>query len=505
MSRGEQIDNSTTKEKQQHHLVLESKVKRELRVKTDLVDSVVEETRDLSISVDSGRLHRSPSYEKALEDGFGKFSFEKESERTQSVSSDRSDGSGGYQNMDGNGSSICKVVPMSAERVNETCVASVGDELRVDSISIGCIRPTRSAPPPPLPSSKAPFMNRKKKGSAENGTSAEEDRKLITPNNSGMVSNSDKLNTAIPGGKSKVSCEKQPRSRPDYTDVTSENQSIRSNVRGSSSDGVKMLPVKSIGQQKKSGDSDKVSKEKDRHKSVFYRNIDSRDVIPENDEHSSVSEWKKMHRHSDAYLVPVSHNSDPCCLEDATSESTQLYENVEVDLMSKASPSRPSRKLSDLDVFIPVTTNAGEESSDAYSEINELDQPIPIQNALVDEEGYSVINGDTEVDESVYENDSDYIYSDNWTGSSSNPHDFDSYVCSTNDKGSEEVFVSPSAETSHRHLFATPRSNLTSCDLGHSTPLSSSVSRSSSVESAEASPENSQKKVWTIDDSTILN
>lgn len=506
LSTGEQNDNAATKEKQQLHLVLGSKVKRELHVKTDLVDSVMEETRDLSISVDSGRLHRSPSYEKALEDGFEEFSFEKESKRTKSVSCDLNDASSGYQNMDGNVLSICNAVPTSAEReinrVNETCVASVGDELHVNSI--GCIQPTRSAPPPPP--SKAPVMNRKKKNLVQNSTSVKEDHKCITPNNSGMDANSNKFNTAIPEGKLKVSCEKQPRSRPDYTNVTPKNQSILSNVRSSSSENVKKLPMKSIRQQKKSEDSDNVNNEKDRHKSIFYRNIDSPDVIPENDEHRLVSERKKMHRHSDTYLIPVSHESDSCSLEDAASESTQHYENVKVDLMSKTSPSQSSRKLSDLDVFIPVTTNALEEPSDAYSEINELDQPIPIQNTLVDEEGYSMINGDMELDERVYENDSDYIYSDNWTGSSSNPHDFDSYICSTNDKNTEEVFLSPNAETSHRHLFDTPRSNLTSCDLGHSTPLSSNVSRSSSAASADAAaPESSEKKVWTINDSIMLN
>lgn len=490
-------DNSVGKEKQQDHLASGREVKPEMCVKTDIADSLVEDSREkLPSSGDSGRLYRSPSYEKALTDDVleinprQSLSYDEEllPKRTRSVSSDLSDVSDSYLNLDAKILATCQAVPLSTEKrfdkENETNMVTVKNLL--DSSTSSCVNTSRSLPPPLLPPLTAPskpnasFPNGRKKdvyeGSAADGMTS-------TTVTIGVAhSNLEKfVYPSLPQGRSSNN---EPRNEPDYVNVNTENLNNPSHVKRSSSDGVTKLPTKSR-QRKKLENRNNSRKEKDHCNSVFYCNVDLLDGVSKNNRHDSEGHnSEQVHGQSDDYFMPACGGSDSRRSKETSSKLKEDYANMNAELLSKVSLLQSLRKPSDLDV---MTSATGAGTEDNYSEINDLDVQTPRQlaaeRALVDEEGYSMIGEEKEFGDGVCD-DSDYIYPDNWTGRSQNSSISDPYV---NDNSCEEVFVSASSDVreklSHvlKHLHETPRSGpISSCDLDRLNPVSSSLSRSSS-------------------------
>lgn len=499
-----QEEHSVSKQKQQDHLVSGNQMEPEMCVKTDTADSLVEDSREkLPSSGDLGRLYRSPSYERALTDDVleinprWSLSFDGEAlpKKTRSVSSDLSDVSDSYPNLDAKILAICQTASLSTERrfdkENETDMVTVNNLL--DSSASSCINTARSLPLPPFPppptapsKPNASFPNGRKKdvyeGSAADGMASTAVSICVTPSNLEKF-----VYPSLPQGRSS---NKEARNEPDYVNVNNKNLNNLPHVKRSSSDGVNKLPTKSR-QRKKLENHNNSRKEKEQCNSVFYCNIDLADGASKSNRHndSEQHELEQMHGQSDDCFIPACGGSDSCRSKETSSKLKEDYENMNAELLSKVSLLQSLRKPSNLDSMTSAT-RAGTE--DTYSEINDSDvqtaAQLAAEHALVDEEGYSVIGEEKKLGDGVCD-DSDYIYPDNWTGHSKNSSISDPYV---NDNSCEEVFVSTSSDVreklSHvlKQLYDSPRSGHISCDLDRLNPAGSSLSRSSSGISTDA-------------------
>lgn len=439
-----------------------------------------------SASADCGRLYRTASYERALEDDvFGSSSTEAEHLKDNEVQEEEEEKkqktdtmlsavktSVSDTNISGN---YLGPEPVKGETViskKERVLGNVQDLPLGDRKGFGIIQPNRVAPPPPS-KTNAPMLKRLPKvpglkGVAHNYVDLQS--KSLTAANASMVKRSSSDCIGNKSGKPGQAKQKH---------------------------------------RKKSGDGEKGKSENGRHsESVFYVNLDNvtSGLIKNNlaiDEAPHCE--KKMHVDSDDYLMPVV-DSQTVGASEGNANSDKFYENVQA-ITPRAKTRSPS-----LDTMIPApgkTLEPMEEiepdnlSTNTYYEISELDTPVLIQTSdgALDEEGYSMIAENSDVEKRNSENiDTDYIYPESWTQNSKLSRVSDTYIYpvdeagkalspkpATGEKSVAVVRPRPSSELSFVSEESDSRRSSLVCDSALQSPAcNSSLSRSSSALSNSA-------------------
>lgn len=476
-------ENHDDKKKQSRPVKAETKPKPKLFVNVlEPNDSLTDRGKSSPASADSGRLYRSASYERALEDDiFGSGVTEadhlKDNEKeegqkkkTDTVLSDvkasvsESDISVNYLGPE----PVKDVTVVSKERVLE----NVQDLPLLNRKGNGSIYPIRLAPPPPS-KANAPILKR-------------------------IPKNPEGLKGVAPS---------------EYMDLQS--KSIRTSdasvVKRSTSDciGKKSLPTGKAGQakqklRKKSGDGEKGKSESVRQsESVFYVNL-SNSTSDLNEENVAIDKAplgeNKTRVDSDDYLLPT-NDSQTVSSSEGYANSPSFYQNTQ-GTTPNTKMKNPS--ISSLDTIIPApgkTREPVEEmepdniSTNTYYEINELDLPVHIEDGTLDEEGYSMIaeNNSNANKGNGEDADTDYIYPEHWENNSQPSRLSDTYIypvdeeCKAFSPKSGEKFaavVRPRTITDLSLVCEEGDSRPSSwvCDSAFQSPAcSSSLSRSSSA------------------------